>query len=53
MKFVHIADVHFDMPFTVLAKNGFSEQRRIGQRDAFLKMINYIKENNIEYLFIS
>lgn len=53
MKFVHIADVHFDMPFMVLAKNGFSEQRRIDQRNAFLKMINYIKDNNIEYLFIS
>lgn len=53
MKFVHIADMHFDMPFTVLAKNGLAEQRRLDQRNAFNKMINYIKENNIEYLFIS
>jgi len=53
MKFVHIADVHFDMPFTVLSKNGLAEQRRLDQRNAFNKMINYIKENNIEYLFIS
>ena len=53
MKFVHIADMHFDMPFTVLAKNGLAEQRRLDQRNAFNKMVNYIKENNIDYLFIS
>jgi len=53
MKFVHIADMHFDMPFTVLSKNGLSEQRRIEQRNAFNKMINYIQENNVEYLFIA
>lgn len=53
MKFVHIADMHFDMPFTVLAKNGLAEQRRLDQRNAFNRMVNYIKENNIDYLFIS
>ena len=53
MKFVHIADMHFDMPFTVLSKNGLAEQRRLDQRNVFNKMINYIKENNIEYLFIA
>ena len=53
MRFVHIADMHFDMPFTLLSKNGLAEQRRLDQRNAFNKMIDYIKENNIEYLFIS
>ena len=53
MKFVHIADMHFDMPFTVLSKNGLAEQRRLDQRAVFNKMIDYIKENNIEYLFIA
>lgn len=53
MKFVHIADVHFDIPFTVLSKHGLAEQRRLDQRNAFNKMINYIKENDVEYLFIS
>ena len=53
MKFVHIADMHFDMPFTVLSKNGLAEERRLNQRNVFNKMINYIKENNIEYLFIA
>lgn len=53
MKFVHIADMHFDMPFTVLSKNGLAEERRIDQRKVFQKMINYIKENKIQYLFIA
>ena len=53
MKFVHIADMHFDMPFTVLSKNSLAEERRLDQRNTFNKMINYIKENNIEYLFIA
>lgn len=54
MKFVHIADTHFDAPFTTLSDKGnLGEQRRIEQRKAFKKAINYIKENNIKYFFIS
>lgn len=54
MKFVHIADTHFDMPFTLLSNRAdMGEIRRIDQRKAFKKMIDYIKENNIPYLFIS
>lgn len=52
MKFIHIADMHFDKPFTILEKNGLAEKRRLEQRDAFNKMIKYIKENSIDYLFI-
>lgn len=52
MKFIHIADVHFDIPFRLLAKRGLSEARRLEQRSSFRKVINYIKENNIDYLFI-
>ena len=54
MKFVHIADMHFDSPLTTLSDKGnLGEQRRIEQRKIFKKVIEYIKENNIEYLFIS
>lgn len=53
MKFVHIADMHFDMPFTVLSKNDLAEERRLEQRKAFQKMMGYIKENKIDYLFIA
>lgn len=53
MKFIHIADMHFDKPFTILEKNGLTESRRLEQRNVFHKMIEYIKENNIDYLFIA
>ena len=52
MKFVHIADVHLDMPFTTLETKKLSEKRRLEQREALKKVIQYIKENNIPYLFI-
>ena len=49
-----MADMHFDVPFTVLNnRNKLGEKRRLEQREAFKKVIEYIKENNIEYLFIS
>lgn len=54
MKFVHIADMHFDSPFTLLSNRAeLGEIRRVDQRKAFKKVIEYIKENKIPYLFIS
>ena len=54
MKFVHIADMHFDSPFVNLKdKKNLGELRRLEQRKVFKKVIEYIKENNIEFLFIS
>lgn len=54
MKFMHMADMHFDAPFTVLnTRSKLGEKRRLEQRETFKKIITYIKENNIEYLFIS
>ena len=52
MKFVHIADVHLDVPFTTLEGRKLAETRRLEQREAIKKTIEYIKENNIPYLFI-
>ena len=54
MKFVHIADMHFDTSFTTLTnKAGLGDIRRLDQRKAFNKVIDYIKENEIPYLFIA
>ena len=54
MKFVHIADMHFDANFSSLnGINGLSEKRRLEQRKIMKKVIEYIKENSIEYLFIA
>jgi DNA repair exonuclease SbcCD nuclease subunit len=54
MKFVHIADMHFDIPFTSLnSRENLGEKRRLEQRNAFKKIIEYIKQNKIEYFFIA
>lgn len=54
MKFIHIADMHFDSPFVNLSdKENLGDLRRLEQRKVFKKVIEYIKENNIKYLFIS
>jgi len=54
MRFIHMADMHFDTPFTVLnSKAGLGEKRRLEQREVFKKVIEYIKKENIEYLFIA
>ena len=54
MKFIHIADMHFDSPFVNLSdKEILGDLRRLEQRKALKKVIKYIKENNIEYLFIA
>lgn len=54
MKFVHIADMHFDSPFVNLSdKDILGDLRRMEQRKIFKKVIDYIKEHKIEYFFIS
>ena len=54
MKFVHIADMHFDSPFTSLGKiEGLSDIRRLEQRKILKKIIEYIQENKIDCLFIA
>ena len=39
-----MADMHFDIPFTVLNnRNKLGEKRRLEQREAFKKIIDFIK----------
>ena len=54
MKFVHIADIHFDSPFINLSdRDNLGDIKRLEQRKVFKKVIEYIKENNIDFLFIA
>lgn len=54
MNFVHIADMHFDSPFSTLnSVDSLGDIRRLEQRKIFKKIIDFIKENKIEYFFIS
>ena len=54
MRFVHIADIHFDSVFSNLSSNQeLCKLRRLEQRECFKRTIEYVKENNIPFLFIS
>lgn len=54
MKFIHMADMHLDSAFVNLAgKEKLAEERRLEQRKAIKEIIDYIKNNNIPYFFIS
>ena len=54
MRFIHMADIHFDSPFTLLADKGdFATKRRLEQRESFKKAIEYISKEKIPYLFIA
>lgn len=54
MKFVHMADMHLDSPFVVLASNEkLAIQRRLEQRKAMKEIVEYIQKNNIPYFFIA
>ena len=54
MKFVHLADVHLDTPFTTITDRAeLGKVRRLEQREALKSVIEFIKENNVDYLFIS
>lgn len=53
MKFVHIADMHFDTSFAQINNSDLGNSRRLEQRKALKKVIEYIKENNVDYLFIA
>lgn len=53
MKFVHIADMHFDTSFSQINDSELGASRRLDQRKIFKKVIEYIKENDVDYLFIA
>ena len=53
MKFVHMADIHFDSPFVNLSdRDTLGDLKRLEQRSVFKKVIDYIKENNIELFLL-
>lgn len=54
MKFVHLADLHLDRPFTSLKNNrDLIKRRRIEQKFIFKKAIDLVKDEKAEMLFIS
>lgn len=53
MKFVHIADVHIGIHFKQSSFGNISKNRRKEIKETFFRVIDYIKEENIELLLIS
>ncbi|MBR2744513.1 MAG: DNA repair exonuclease [Clostridia bacterium] len=53
MKFVHIADMHFDTSFSQINDNELGSIRRLEQRKILKKIVDYIKEKHVDYLFIA
>ena len=54
MKFIHIADSHLDAKFdNLIGRENLSQKRNIEQREVFTKVIEYAKNNSIDYIFIS
>ncbi len=52
LKFLHIADVHLDTPFVGLSPEK-SDERRRGLRATFMRMMDYVRNTGINYVFIS
>jgi metallophosphoesterase len=51
MKFVHLADIHLDMPFKLVGAMG--EKRRMMQLDILRQVAEYVNKNKIKYMFIA
>ncbi len=54
MKFIHMADLHFDTPLVSLKNNReLIKKRRTEQRQVFRDVIALAKKENVDFLFIS
>ena len=53
MRFVQVGDIHFDVPFRAISdRAGLGEMRRLEQRKAFKKVIDFSNDNKVDYLFV-
>ena len=52
LKFLHCGDIHLDTPFAGLSPEK-SDERRIGLRQSFMKMMEYVRGAGINYVLIS
>ncbi len=54
MKFIHIADLHFDTPLVSLKNNrDLIKKRRTEQKQVFRDVISLAKKEKVDFLFIS
>ena len=52
LKFLHCGDIHLDTPYSGLSPEQ-SDERRVGLRNTFMKMMDYVRGAGINYVLIS
>ncbi len=52
IRFLHCSDIHLDIPFVGLPESK-SEERRRELRNSFMKMMQYVRDTNINIVLIS
>lgn len=52
LKFLHCSDIHLDSPYLGLAPEK-SDERRLGLRNSFVRMMEYVRGSGVNYVLIS
>ena len=52
LRFLHCGDIHLDTPFTGISADKSEERRRV-LRSSFIKMMQYVRETNINIVLMS
>ena len=52
IRFLHCSDIHLDTPFVGLSAEKSEERRRM-LRGSFVKMMQYVRETNINIVLMS
>lgn len=53
LKFIHCADIHLDAPFRENRTDNYANTRRQDIKNAFLKILDKVKDTNSDFLLIS
>ncbi len=52
LKFLHCSDIHLDSPYVGLVPEK-SDERRLGLRNSFVRMMEYVRGSGVNYVLIS
>ena len=52
LRFLHCGDIHLDTPFVGLTADKSEERRRV-LRSSFMRMMQYVRESNINVVLMS
>ena len=52
LKFLHCGDIHLDAPYVGIPTEK-SEERRMGLRSTFMRMMEYVRDGGVNYMLVS